>query len=340
MIDSFFDLIINNKIILTILGLDTIRAFLASTGIVDRNMPVIGRILYGKYAEDTLVSALKSLGYGKKETKSIIARMKNQKKDVNDFPKKITAGQLLNILSKYTIEFQNEISYGMIAKEKRVSYSKYYINTMDAVHNNSTLDDLVLCMTRLIKKHAHKVDYIIVPKGGNPLLAQRLAEKLDIGLVIAKDQNDSARPPESGGIEEKEKIFAIRYEGIKDILEKNRAGKKQKGILIDCNTSGGTQLLNIVKEYNSYIQEGYEGISPISKVFVLFKLVKIDPATKQEVKIDQTFHDINCTLYRFFDLDEADKTALAALPDDDYRVNETKIDQIIETISSKNRFYF
>lgn len=338
--NSFFDLIISNKLIIFILGLDTIRAFIAATGIIDRNLPIIGRILYGKYDEDVLTAALRRLGYGKKESTSIVSKLKNKEKKSQNFSKKNTAGYLLNILSKYTIEFQNEISYGLIAAEKRVSYSKYYINTMDAVHNNDILNDLSLGMIRLINKSVQTVDYIIVPKGGNPLLAQRIAEQLGINLIIAKDKNDSARPPQNGGEEEKEKVFGIRYEGVRDVLEKAKEGRKQKGIIIDCNTSGGTQLLNIAKEFNSFISTGFEKIEPISEIFVLFKLVKMDPETNTEVKIDNAFNDINCHLHRFFDLDEGDKSVLAQLPDDDYYMNENRIEELIKTLKSKNKFYY
>lgn len=329
--------ILNNNLVLLVLALDTVRAIIAATGIFGRNIPIISRLIYGKKDEDVVSEAFKMLGFHKNEIESIKKRIKKEAKGRSAFPKKDSSRRLTYILAKNTIEFENDISYGLISPEKQISYSKYYINTMDAVHNDNDLEELSLIMTRLIEKNINncKPDFIIVPKGGNPLLAQNIARKLKLKLVIAKDKNDSARPPQDT---EEMKIFSIRYEGIKELLYCNER-KKYSGILIDCNTSGGTQLINIVKEFNNFIEKCNVPIEPISKAFVLFKLVKYD-SNKIEVKIDKQFDDINCKLYRIYDLDEEDKKALKTMPTEEYYEVLEEIDELHDVIKKKGRYYF
>lgn len=338
---ALYDFIVDNGLIILLLSLDTVRAFVSSLGIIDRNVPVLGRILYGKYDVGVLKEALKELGYGKENAEKIVDGLKNDKKVGNTFPLRDTGRRLVFVLSKHILEFRDEISYGLIAPQKTLSYSKYYINTMDAVHNSSDLDDLTTIMVRLIDSIIgdRKIDFIIVPKGGNPLLAQNIARRFNLLLIIAKDQNDSARPPDN--IEEA-KIFTIRYEGLNELLKKDSQGtkKKYRGIVLDCNTSGGTQLTNIVQEFNRFVDACGCNVEHLSQVYVLFKLVKINKESKKEIKIDQQFLDIGCQLYRFFDLDEDDKERLAGLPGKDYYEELEKIDSIIDKIQEKKRYYY
>lgn len=334
---AILDYIINNNLIILMLALDTIRAFVAATGIVSREIPLLSRIIYGKRDEDIIKEVLKDLGYGKREIEKYSKRLKREVEAKNMFPKKDTIRHLTYILAKNTVEFQDEISYGLIAPDKMTSYSKYYINTMDAVHNEKDLEELSTIMIRLMESTLKRteIDFIIVPKGGNPLLAQNIARKLNINLIIAKDQNDSARPPQNA---EEEKIFNIRYEGIKELLSKGK-DKKYKGVLIDCNTSGGTQLINIVKEFNNFIDNCNGPIEHITKAYVLFKLVKYD-SNNNEIKIEKKFEDVNCALYRIYDIDEDDKKDLMQLSSKEYYESIDSIDGIHDKIKNKKRYYY
>lgn len=334
---KIYNFIINNNLIMLLLALDTCRAFVATWGIVPRHWPILGRVVYGKRDEDLVKSVLLQLGYNKKETNKILERFLN-KKNPGRIKFKDPVGYLLNILSQYTAEFESEISYGFMAKDKRTSYSRYYISTMDAVHDAECLRYLSVLMANLINKyHNNRVDFIIVPKGGNPVLAQSVASQLGIDLVIAKDQNDSARPLQIGGEHDEKLLFEIRYEGVKKVLEKEN--KKKIGILLDCNTSGGTQLRSIVEEFNMYISTGAYNIEPIKDVFVLFKLVKKD-LNGNELKIEDSFTDIGCKLYRYFDLDESDKAFLVKIPEDDYYSNAEQLDTLVSNIKEKNHLYY
>ncbi len=303
---TFITSISINDIILTILGLDTLRSVLASLGIVKRETPFLGRIIYGKYDIIIVKEVMRELGYSSQQTEKIVARLKDVAKK-EKYPESDTALKLLYILSKYIIKFENTISYGLKSEGKTLSYSYYYINTMEAVHNPTDLKELSHIMIRLMKYNKeNRVDFIIVPKGGNPLLAQYIANELGVSLIIAKDINDSARPQESN---EMDRVGRIRYEGLNLLLEKSPASKF-KGVIVDCNTSGGTQLAIIASDFNDFVKKCNLSIESIRDCYVLFKLVKIDVNSEKEIDIDKRFTDINCKLHRLFDLDEEDKKGL------------------------------
>lgn len=335
---TFFSSITINGIILTILGLDTLRSVIASLGIVKRETPFLGRLIYGKYDVVIVKEVLRELGYSTQQARNIERRLKNAAKE-EKYPDVDTALKLLHILSKYIIEFENVISYGLISEGKSLSYSNYYINTMEAVHNMSDLKELSHIMIRLMKcNKEERIDFVIVPKGGNPLLAQYIASELGANLIIAKDINDSARPQESDEIE---RIGRIKYEGL-DILLDKRHMDKLKGVLVDCNTSGGTQLVTIASDFNDLINKCNLSIENICNCYVLFKLIKIDLKSGKEVDTDKRFADINCKLHRLFDLDEEDKKGLCSISYIDYyeAYSSGVLHELRSKIMSKSRYYY
>ena len=121
---TFFSSITINGIILTILGLDTLRSVIASLGIVKRETPFLGRLIYGKYDVVIVKEVLRELGYSTQQARNIERRLKNAAKE-EKYPDVDTALKLLHILSKYIIEFENVISYGLISEGKSLSYSNY-----------------------------------------------------------------------------------------------------------------------------------------------------------------------------------------------------------------------
>lgn len=327
-----------NSIIIGILSLDTLRSVVASLGIVRREVPFWGRLIYGKYDVIIVKDVLRELGYAPQQADNIVKRLKNVAKQ-EGYPDADTALQLLYILSKYIIRFENAISYGLMSKGKSLSYSNYYINTMEAVHDTLDLRELAHIMIRLMKCHNEDViDFVMVPKGGNPLLAQRVASELGANLIIAKDINDSARP--QGG-KEIERLSGIKYEGL-NILRAKQSKEKFKGVLIDCNTSGGTQLVNIATDFNNLVESCDLPIECIHNCYVLFKLVKIEKKSKKEVDIDKRFADIKCKLYRIFDLDEEDKKELYNISHEDYYAAYAsgELEELRSKIKSKSRYYY
>lgn len=332
-----------NDIILLLLGLDTLRFIIASMGIVKRDLPILGRMIYGKYDISIVEEALEELGYSRQDSKRIKESLQNASKQ-GSFPEKDSAGMLIHILSQYIIKFDNEISYGVLAKNKSLSYSRYYVNTMEAVHNNGNLNDLAVIMIRLMKQKldGKSPDFLVVPKGGNPLLAQAVANDLGISLIIAKDWNDSARPQESA---ERDKIYKIRYEGLDLLLNSNpNPGIKYRGVIIDCNTSGGTQLITIVRELNDTIKNCKLPIEEVTEAFVLFRLLKKAPGKSAGYEdINKKFEDAGCVLHRFFDLDEEDKSNIYELRDHKNYYDPSSQEDIhdaVKKIKDKKQFYF
>lgn len=336
---SFITSITINDIILTILGLDTLRSVFASLGIVKRETPFLGRIIYGKYDVIIVKETLRELGYSSQQAEQIVGRLKNVANE-EKYPESDTALKLLYILSRYIIKFENVISYGLISEGKMLSYSNYYINTMEAVHNPTDIKELSHIMIRLMRYNKEdRVDFLIVPKGGNPLLAQYIANELGVSLIIAKDINDSARPQES---DEMERIGRIKYEGLILLLEKSSMNKL-KGVIVDCNTSGGTQLATIASDFNELVKKCDLSIEPICNCYVLFKLVKVDLNSGREIDIDKRFTDINCKLHRLFDLDEQDKKELYNISSSkDYYETYTngELHELKNKIINKSKYYY
>lgn len=80
---TFFSSITINGIILTILGLDTLRSVIASLGIVKRETPFLGRLIYGKYDVVIVKEVLRELGYSTQQARNIERRLKNAAKEEN-----------------------------------------------------------------------------------------------------------------------------------------------------------------------------------------------------------------------------------------------------------------
>lgn len=327
-----------NELILAILSIDTIRSIIAAMGVIKHETPFLGRLIYGKYDIEATKEALKELGYNDQNANKEVQRLKNVIKN-DRYPQKDTALKLIYIMSKYITEFENNISYGMIEPNKNLSQSKYYINTMEAVHNVTDLKELSHIMERLMKYYKEdRVDFIIVPKGGNPILAQYIANELGAQLILAKDINDSARPQET---DELERLSRIRYEGLDLMLKKTRK-EKYKGVVLDCNTSGGTQLVNIIKDFNNVVCECNLPIQLISDCYVLFKLVKVDSDSGQVIDINKKFTDNKCELHRFFDVDEEDKKNIFSIQTSDYHeaYDLGKLHSVLTNIKNKSRYYY
>ena len=66
-----------NSIIIGILSLDTLRSVVASLGIVRREVPFWGRLIYGKYDVIIVKDVLRELGYAPQQADNIVKRLKN-----------------------------------------------------------------------------------------------------------------------------------------------------------------------------------------------------------------------------------------------------------------------
>lgn len=305
-------------IITAILGLDSIRAVLASLGIFDPDSRC-GRIIYGKRDRTIVRAALRDLGYSEETSDEIVIKMCEIPERAfmanSGVSAEEAAIQLIIMLSRYIFEFRESILYG----GDSLTESKYYIDTMEIAHNEADKQKLTAIMVHLLywkMKNSKTPEIVITPKGGNPLLVQEIAANLNSHLVVAKSLTDKSRIRIAGKPSYSKDEFIVNYEGSWRLSE----SKKEKScVVIDCNTSGGSQLLDIVKDIRMYVEKNMDSIKikAPDNVFVLFR------ADTDGDNIDAKFSKHKCNIHRFFDLDEEAKAKMYRLKAE--REKENKI---------------
>lgn len=328
-------------IITILLSLDSLRAVVAALGIVSPEAKY-AHWIYGKRADSIVLQGLKELGFHNEQADEIVKQIhavaeQQQRRDVT---KENAAQYLLAILSKYTVFFDKAIQYG----GNKTTQSRYYIDTMEMSHNETDLDKIVDIMSCLCAICEKKPDIIVVPKGGNPLFARSVAQFYTAKLVVAKSKSDKSRITTSDG--NKYTDFQINYEGSWGVLATESS---QISVIMDCNISGGSQLLDIIADLKKISKEPGIKIEPPQQAYVLFRADDGSGNVANE-NIDQRFNNIGCQLYRFFDLDEKTKQELYELkknakqqgrtPDIYYKSDLEKIDEIILDLKKKNAYFY
>lgn len=317
-------------VIITVLGFFSIRDIIAAFGNVPRNNKWYSKLVYGNHDENLIAKILSDWGYSDKTAVAIDKSVKgiainSQKTYVKNYFEK-----LLFLLAKYTMHFPANVNYSSDVN------SNFYVDTMEASTNSISLMEMTELMINLINKsRKSRPDVIVVPKGGNVELAQTVAMKFGAKLVVVKDKSDDSR---ATSIDSSNKeCHKVNIEGSWELFRQ----RKKRAILIDCNTSRGTQLINVVKEFNSAVDSGMK-VSKITDVFVLYR---VDNGNTQ---IDDMFKDEECILHRYFDLDEDCKKLLYDLHPDCIKNNVTvydkkiknEIELIIERLREKNLIVF
>ena len=345
---SFFD-----TVILFLLGLDSVRMIVAILGIV-KPTSKYSWLIYGRYDINIMERALIQLGYGvdlAKEITDDISDLSRKIKDNSGIDERNASEKLIILLSKYFTYFEKPINYG----GKSISKSLYYINTMEISHNENDLNELTSIMLNLmIDNNIDVPDFIIVPKGGNLLFAQAVAKCLNAELIVVKDNEDKSTVI-APGQSLSEGVIRVNFEGSYSVLNKSKNSKKKLiGYLVDCNTSGGTQLLSALKKFNEMIDACNLNILKPQKAFVLFR------ADRDKGDIDRKFCELNCKLYRYFDLDEQSKNLIYKATVDaktrkekesvdkincdvlNYYIKEDKqlVDNVIAELKRNSKFYY
>lgn len=327
------------NILLSILTLDTIRSVIAMLGWVKPESK-FAWIIYGRYDRNILVAALKDLGYSKERSSSIIKDLKaaaKKNKSLTGIEKDNAAIHLIILLSKYIEKF-SQIQYG----GRNLSNSNYYIDTMEISHSKKDLNVMTTIMVWLIKSNFNsKPEVIFVPKGGNPLFAQAVASAFNVNLIVVKPDDDKSKITTAD--KNPIALFKINYEGSWSILDNKT---KLKTIVLDCNTSGGSQLLEIIHDTEELIDNsnGQINLQLPKNAVVLFCV------DRQGEKIDEIFKNRNSNLFRYFDLDESTKELLYKLKEQcqnegrlpDYYIDSDrkKAEEIIEKLKKKNKYYY
>ena len=292
------------------------------------------------YEIQLLEDALKDMGYSKSETKEIFRVNKKTEgifKKLDGCPE-----DLISLIVNYIYPLSGEKEYGNVTREK----SGYYIHTMEMVHNKDNLKILTAIMYHLIitddKRKGGKVNFVIVPKGGNPLLAKSVADELNADLLVLKGEQEESSLKISVADDPKV-YFMINFEGGNELLKKTKEypDKKLNGIVMDCNTSGGTQVFSALEKFNEMIDNQVINANYVKVAYVLFR------ADNSENKFDNEKKNIKkYRLMRYFDLDEALKEKLYGLSKKeialDYKEEENikVIDNLIVELKKSGKMHY
>lgn len=294
------------RILCVLLSLDTIRATIAMLGWVkpDRKF---AWLIYGRRDQNLISSALQELGFTLDQRISISKSIKRIAKELprmTGITSENAAIQLVLLLSKYIVRFENPIHYG----KDEGCLSQYYIDTMEIAHNEEELTKLRTIMTFLMQPRVRQKGLVLIsPKCGNPIFAQQLSALLQTKELLAKSDKDYSRI--SSSVLTPLDSFIINYEGSWELIDNK---KEYNGIVVDCNTTDGHQLLQIIKEINTISVQCRDVVKlNLQKTaFVLFC------ANAQDDNIDEKFKEVGAELVRFFDLDERAKELLYQLKQD------------------------
>lgn len=328
-------------IIMGLLSLDTIRAIIAMTGWVKPEAKY-SWIIYGRYERNLIVTGLKELGFQPQKSAEIRDNLKEVSKKEQDtygITDENAAEQLIILIAKYIVHFDRPIQYG----GTRTTTSSYYIDTMEMAHNE---EDKMLMGSLMAHLYASsnptKPEVIVTPKGGNPLFALKVADYYSANFIVAKSKSDKSRITSVKN--DAYTDFQINYEGSWNVLT---SLNDQKCIIVDCNTSGGSQLIEIVNDLRTIISKVENTkITAPTEVYVLFRA---DSGQGGDIEIDRKFEDNKCKLYRFFDLDEELKeqiyqlkqsAGIDRLPDLYYEDDKKCVEKIIQRMKEKGLFFY
>lgn len=330
-------------VIMGLLSLDTIRALIAMTGWVKPEAK-FSWIIYGRYERNLIVTGLKELGFQAQKSEEISKKLRavsENERAIYGITEKNAAEQLVILISKYIVYFDRPIQYG----GTRTTTSSYYINTMEMSHNEKDKQIMTSIMAHLYAKkgNASKPEVIVTPKGGNPLFAQAVANHYAANFVIAKSKDDKSRITSVAA--DAGTDFRINYEGSWNVAT---SFDTKNCIIVDCNTSGGSQIIDIVNDLGRISSHSSQAenvkVPTPTAAYVLFRA-----DSGKEYDIDRKFRDNKCKLYRFFDLDEELKKQIYQLkqsvgadrlPDLYYAGDKKQVDDIIRYMKEKNLFFY
>lgn len=285
--------------IVSILGVKTIIDIIFFTGLsslfpetIRRTIDYLYRDFYHRVA-NAVISALRG------DDKIGIVKLDKEK----ELSEKCIS-PLTSLLSRYTFVFPREVKYG----EDR---TRYYINTLGASLSERDLRIMTWYILNLVSKKLQEIDFVVSPKTGNVLLGYSVAKELDALFLIVKSTEERSRVK---GVNNEEILTEINIEGSNFLLEKvkNLEGsadnKALKGIIVDCNFSGGTQILTCYKELKRVLDS--KGVSKkrveLKNVFTLFKVDSSPINSELQRLVDSG----SLYIYRYFDLDEKAKEIL------------------------------
>ncbi len=245
---------------------------------------------------------------------------------------------LIEFISCYIDNTENKYGY------KTQSKSGFYINTMEASNNQVDLVVMSEIMCSLIDKSNDKsirgeFDFIITPKACNVSLGKSIAAKMNRVFIQAKSKQDpsyaNTYPEDYLG------TLMLNFIGSFDLIKtsKESPNRKLKGILVDCNISGGSHILETMDLFNKIIEMDKDlNIEKVEHAFVLFRVDKDDH------DIDLKFRNKGFTINRWFDLTEEIKKEIWRVKNNfkcerldlTNKKHNEEIDQLISLMKRKN----
>lgn len=303
-------------IVITWLSLMTLRDVIANSGVVPRDNKY-SWLIYNKYETDLVIQALKTAGiteYDKmlvnralidagierEDIKSLISK----KKFETDYHE-IDLENLVEIISKYLICHEGKVEYGYKTPIK----TTFYICSVEASHDEEYLEWMCILLNSLIlkKKEQHLIEYlpdfIVTPKGGNTHFGRTYAEKRHISFITSKYSLRSSYVKFLTGTSEYE--LKTNYEGSWQLLEQQKCrqeGEKLRGLIVDCNTATGEQIVDTMVDFNNLISKSQLNVEPLKYAFTLYR-----STDNYLCDVDAKFDEKGFRLFRYFDLSEGIK---------------------------------
>lgn len=251
-------------------------------------------------AEELVEKSLQHLGYRPQS-------IKNMKKynNVGSFDQHAISDnackiRLLSLIGRNIENSQSNMSYGHETPVK----SKHYINTYAASFDLEERKEMCSLLLWLIAKNPpeKRIDFILVPKSGNTLLADQLARTAGYYCLFRKHEKEASRSRAEKASDPT--ACLVNIEGLKQLTQKDtERGEKFYGVVVDCNCSGGSSLRNAMKEFNEAIEVLGANIAPIDRAYVLYR-PDSDPLT------DGVPPGSPLKVIRFFDLNENTKQSI------------------------------
>lgn len=280
-------------LILTILTIVTLRDIISKFFGIPRNKSY-SWLFYNQYDKSLLIDMLNRFGLREENVTKHLRRAKNDTKNYNN-----PSVKLVSLLSRNIYNVKTE--FGLENPVK----SEYYINTMGASHIEQELSLMCDLIAILIDKKGGctKPDFIITPKNGNPILGNNYAQSKNTISILSKHMKD----PSFVDFDRNANPLATlmgNFEGFSELyrIANKTSDNKLSGIVIDCNASGGTLILDTINSFNKLLEELKKTetnlkIESLKHSYVLFRPDNVK-------NIDERFSDNDCFCERYFDLTE------------------------------------
>lgn len=303
-------------IVIAWLGLMTLRGVIANSGVVPRDKKY-SWLIYNKYETDLVVQALKEAGiteYDKTLVNRALTDAGIERKDIRgliskkkfeDNYREINLENLIEIISKYLICHEGRVEYGYKTPIK----TTFYISSVEASHDEEYLEWMCILLNSLIleKKDDNLIEYlpdfIVTPKGGNTHFGRTYADKRHIFFITSKYSLRSSYVKFLTRTSEYE--LKTNYEGSWKLLENQESRQKDDklhGIVVDCNTATGEQIVETMVDFNKLISKSGINVAPLKYAFTLYR-----STDNNLCNVDAKFEENGFRLFRYFDLSEAAK---------------------------------